>query len=168
MEPSWDKGKANWSLLLGCTGFPWRKLFYTVIRRDLEEKPTGGSITCSEPGLIQVHILLLRYLHSSKEKPRLRNATKLAGRSKQVSGWREDKALDGLWKRCQLCHAECLHLNNSSYRLQGLANQPVCPILLPRAFTAWGQRETGAMATSAMWLLSFTSSGKAKPKKMRF
>lgn len=111
---------------------------------------------------------LLHYLHSSKEKPKLRNATKLAGRSKQVSGWREDKAIDGLWKRCQLCHPECLHLNNSSYWLQGLANQPVFPILLPRAFTAWGQREAGAMATSAMWLLSFTSSGKAKPKKMRF
>lgn len=54
---------------------------------------------------------LLHYLHSSKEKPKLRNATKLAGRSKQVSGWREDKAIDGLWKRCQLCHPECLHLN---------------------------------------------------------
>lgn len=161
VESSWDRGKANWSLLLEYTGFPWKN---TVIRRDLQEKPAGVSVTGSEPGLIQVHVLLL-YSHSSEAQAQ--ELSLLAGAS-QGSGWREDKANDGLWKRCQLCHAECLHLSNSSHWLQGLADHPVCPILLPGAFTAWGQREFGAMATSAMWLLPFISSGKAKPKKMRF
>lgn len=161
MKPSRDRGKANWSLLLGCTGFHWKNIF---IRRDLQEKPAGGSVKHSEPGLIQVHILHLLYSHSSETQAQERH--KFAARNKQ--DWREDKANDGLWKRCQLCHEECLHLNNSTYWLQALAEQPVCPILLPRAFTAWGQREVGAMATSTTWLLPFTSSGKAKPKKMRF
>lgn len=160
MEPSWDRGKANWSLLHRIS---LKENCYS--KRPLRETYRW---VYNMKWLIQVHTLLLLYSHSSKEKPKLRNATKPAGRSKQGSGWREDKAKDGLWKRCQLCHAECLHLNNSSHWLQGLAEQPVCPILLPRAFTAWGQREVGAMATSAMWLLPFTSTGKAKPKKMRF
>lgn len=63
------------------------------------------------------------------------------------------------------CHAERLHLNN--LRLQGLAHQPVCPILLPKAFAAWARQEAGALATSVKWLLPFTSSGKVKPDKMR-